>query len=622
MGQEFELPPLTLEHGTLIELAKHLGFEKVSDMGLCYGYQSMGSQAALINDLRAFKERLSFIETQLNHYNSIEVFVGNLKQKHEENLKLRQELREDLLRALNLDSTITDKDFYKILETQKQNPEVVKYQDQLNNIEDPLIDLEAFFGLLLINQSPFNYPELFEANSLLKQNVQISYVRTLPDELIQISSAENEIASETLLARQQEKHQVEQIGLVTAKYEFLQLRAFVNCLQENNPPPHPIAISIHSINHSVSIVYDQVEQCWSLIDAGAFPKVKSFKPPFEALDFAIAVRDAFPITNNNNKAIALTMNFSCTENNVEAMNTWYRQLREHPKWKKVYEVINKEQVNKLDIYGGSLLLTAVLQGDLECVNRLFQLDNLDVDLTNHNGFSALHYAVFRENTELVKWLLKHSVDTQKIDGEKPAVFLSLLSPKNKEILNLVEEAISFDKKLQEVKLYMEKLGVNSSLYIPILADIKEQRKNSIPVHDLMSQLVHLEHMLMNIEDSLKVCTKLIQENTLEHQSKLEEILDHGESLGDLLNKLHLFETDLQQMPNNVKQELIESNSLENFNILKDSYFNAKIDHYSDQHKNTESDLIQKMKNTKQTISDARTSSQDKDTDSEYDNKLS
>jgi len=69
-----------------------------------------------------------------------------------------------------------------------------------------------------------------------------------------------------------------------------------------------------------------------------------------------------------------------------------------------YDDIN---VNLQNMDGGTALHLASMSGSREVVKMLLRFKNIDINLQNNNGYTALHMAVLYKNKDIVKVLLRN-----------------------------------------------------------------------------------------------------------------------------------------------------------------------------------------------------------------------
>jgi ankyrin repeat protein len=150
-----------LSHQSLIKLLKALGFTG-NKKGVCYGLAVMGMLAVLANDLKTFNRRLEMLANiDPDH------FAAKLAAVEEKRLKQIKQHRKNLLLELNVQKEIDDREFYILLETDKDQAAVQKYHNNLKDIklseqEQDLLDSRAFLEGVMLYFSPQKFSQLFE----------------------------------------------------------------------------------------------------------------------------------------------------------------------------------------------------------------------------------------------------------------------------------------------------------------------------------------------------------------------------------------------------------------------------------------------------------------------------
>ena len=84
--------------------------------------------------------------------------------------------------------------------------------------------------------------------------------------------------------------------------------------------------------------------------------------------------------------------------------------------------IEDNRVDIADNFNRTALLNAALYGNQELVDWLIE-KGADINHSDRNGYTALHFAAQEAHTEVLKYLLKHNANpnVQDIHGNTPAV---------------------------------------------------------------------------------------------------------------------------------------------------------------------------------------------------------
>jgi ankyrin repeat protein len=106
-------------------------------------------------------------------------------------------------------------------------------------------------------------------------------------------------------------------------------------------------------------------------------------------------------------------------------------------------------VNIQDKFGQTALHWAIIRNNKEIVKLLLGKENIDVNIQNKNGKTALYWAIKNNNTEIVKLLLeKEDIDVNiQYENGKTALYWAIYN-KNTEIVKLLLEKEDIDVNIQ------------------------------------------------------------------------------------------------------------------------------------------------------------------------------
>lgn len=104
-------------------------------------------------------------------------------------------------------------------------------------------------------------------------------------------------------------------------------------------------------------------------------------------------------SKKNNNSLPINIIKLIYSNNLEDLKTW----------------INKNGKDNIDKDGKSLLIYAVIAGDLKIVDELLNLE-LNPNIKDKLGWTSLHYACQQYFPDIVETLLRHKVDIEAKDN--------------------------------------------------------------------------------------------------------------------------------------------------------------------------------------------------------------
>ena len=197
---------------------------------------------------------------------------------------------------------------------------------------------------------------------------------------------------------------------------------------------------------------------------------------------------------------------------------------------------------------GEQLLDASKSGDLVTVQRLLSRQSVDVNYTDHNGWTALTWAIINGHIEVIKALLEHNadVDIQDING-----WTALMRA-------------SYFGHIDYVRLLLEK-GANVTL----------KTKSGTTAKDLAQQRRHSEIVkLLNESNELPLMS--VNKSLKEEYQRLKMQIQHNETAKqELIHSYQLQNKILEDEMNCIKEE--NKRAKEEMAVLKDTEATLRAD---------------------------------------------
>jgi hypothetical protein len=255
----------------IVSLIEHLGYPSNKE-GMCYGISGMGIQALLCNDIATFDQRIQVI-TEYIERSSVKVLADAIRSIEQKRVARIKEFKEQLLKAINQDIKLGDKDFYLLLQDKKHSDLVKKFNLQcsfvdqsLSDVEKQLIDIRAFVEGVVFNFRPCRYSEWF-ANPVTErtQSLELSFIKTLPDKLIKQSFAtkQENACEEKGVYQEKDESLITRLKSWSGLYDKQELMTYFSLLRTHLPST---ALQLISYEHAITVFYDSQINAWRLIN--------------------------------------------------------------------------------------------------------------------------------------------------------------------------------------------------------------------------------------------------------------------------------------------------------------------------------------------------------------------
>jgi ankyrin repeat protein len=398
---------MTVTIPDIISLAKYLGYPTNKE-GLCYGISGMGIQALLCNDLSTFDQRMKIIG-ELMEQTSIKDLTQAIQTIEKKRVNRIKEFKEQLLKDLNQDVKMCARKFYLLLQREKDNNLVKKFNIQRNSVdhnlsdtEKKLVDIRAFIEGVIFNFSPYYFREWF-ANpaSIQQQNLELSFLKTLPDEFTKMSVVpqQQSATTEKGVLKEKDESLVTKLKVEVGLYDKKELITYFSLLRTYLPYT---AFHLLGYDHAITVFYDNQANCWRFIDQSSSEMYQSDG------DLAHVVMNSFKGRNS----VAFGTDIYCKNNDINKVTNRLLVLSRNLLWKKLYELRQKRSLTQ----GNStyLLYIAAENGRVDVVKTLLQYKNLTVNKSLKNGGTPLLIAANNGYVDVVKALL----DSKKLDVNK------------------------------------------------------------------------------------------------------------------------------------------------------------------------------------------------------------
>lgn len=304
-----------LTHSDIIKIMQNMGYENVSQGGVCHGFHMMGIQAFLSGGQQAFRERLNFIAQHINFKNEFDI------------LEKKKELNQ-------LSS--------------EENDLLAKY-----------LDAKSFFDGIHIYQSPTKNKMLFP-NFYTQQNIgSISkYVQSV---------ALHDVGG--LISLDSNPNVYSKIGMK----EYLDTLSSI--LKKHNVDA---AISVTSGFHSIALYFNPTsgqDGSWSIIDANHMT-LPNLPASFNHL-VAKGVCELSHIIENTKPDERFTLNFQTftTADKINKLAIAWDEFKSTDVYKNLH-LINSDKINfkRDDGLGRSLLVSALFNGNVDVVREITNKD--------------------------------------------------------------------------------------------------------------------------------------------------------------------------------------------------------------------------------------------------------
>ena len=264
--------------------------------------------------------------------------------------------------------------------------------------------------------------------------------------------------------------------------------------------------------------------------------------------------------NNNN----IKIEYENIESNIELLKYSKKGDKE-----KVLEILNntKVNINYTNEDGWTALHYACDEGNLKIAEILIKA-HIDINLKNNDKKTALHISAFRGYFDITKLLIESGADINAIDNEKNlAIHLCALNGHNELLAYLLDKKYTyiFNKNLygntpldlaknKETKMIIEK-------YIKILTNTPQKRKNSNTYYNNKKNTVKKN---FNLNNNYKN-----NNNKSQYQYKCSRIIIHKANqsqIKSLITPIHNYYIKSKNKVNNIYNFInkdIEMNKLNN-----------------------------------------------------------
>lgn len=330
--------------GFLISLGKQFGYQ-MNEGGVCHGYAHMAVQAFLLQK--------KFGGNALHEFDARMVWARGISQeKHLENYQCAV----DKLKKINLSA----RQQYPA-EKEKRDEYVQKHiYKSLTRNELLVLSLHDLFEGIELYQSARRYKQLFEKSERPKHQSPEPVAKMLVS-----VDLENQGGFVTL-------------AHFSGVYDQEEMVRYFLSLQKNAESAQlPVALTLSSLKHTITVTYDPVAQCFSLINANR-SGAGSLKNPtvFEEFDdpsrLVTAVREAFVtevgrLRGFDSLAIATAM-FVATCNIDSAkmvLRNWREAMSE-------MHTVTPYKAHLSDLVDGTWEYLAINAGDEESIRKLHQ----------------------------------------------------------------------------------------------------------------------------------------------------------------------------------------------------------------------------------------------------------
>ena len=400
--------------------------------GMCFGVALMGMQALFADDLKTFDKRLLI----LNNIR-LDEFSRKIQTITDKQVKIYQSIkkslnRSDFLDAKNILHSDEHRELKKILEEKLETVEdaindLIKQgkmhhsareavlNRRLNNLffhyffqqavetetnktmtedEKILMDVQAFFEGILIYQDPSEYSDYFgPGKTVVGQNVLCSAPLAL---------------SKTL--ENGEHGKIAQVDCFSGAYTETELiEYFTGFAESMSDAKSPIALILHSSNHTIMVSYNPVNKHFILINANTLP-TQYLKTPKE-----IANEVTLALGSHQKKVAVFSTEIFTTEINSEYAKKIIDEWKQRPTWKKIH-TITVEKTKLTDSFNTSWLHISASWGHTD-VARALIAHGADTHLeTTDSQLKPLLAAVTCNHVDIVAALLETAIDKDEINS--------------------------------------------------------------------------------------------------------------------------------------------------------------------------------------------------------------
>ena len=316
----------------LMDRIEALGYKIEDRQGVCYGLTNMAIQAWLSGNFHTFEERLNFF------YNTP-------------------------------------------IETLQ---EIAKLSG--SDVTQSVVDFRAFAEGVMLYQTPYAHPELFDEKS--KPTKQ----------------QDHRLVEPILRSREFEKlGGLDELKSFSGIYSLDELTNYFKLLSESfaGPPKlqHPIALSLMSFGHSIGVAYNPNDENhpWVLIDANQFPINRYDSDE----GIAQGVMSAFFLKNT----IAFSSTICVAKNHSLEQRVFVDKCMSNAKWQEMHEPTD-DKAELVDDGSISWLMISARNGHLDEVDKLLRNTNINPDAKDVRGWTPLFIAAQRGHVGVVNRLLQ------------------------------------------------------------------------------------------------------------------------------------------------------------------------------------------------------------------------
>lgn len=432
-------------HTKLRLLIKAMGYP-TDEQGMCYGIALMGMQAILAGQLDTFNERLINIALEIKSKGSPENLAKAIieieKKRADDLAKYRMDLLKGLAsgfknKALLKQAESDDVVFYQLLKNKElaQNPHMKMYKQKREELEmkftpeeQKLRDIRPFLQNVALISDATEFPEIFdEKEKPDRQNTEFTFVRSAPDQLLQVETKNvgQKLETKELVLFQRAatltglfvKEKSGECNELTKYFELLQTKIPSDLAP---PPCFILSDSTHTICVSCK------NNMWILIEPNNLPG-KEYK---SAADIATRVHRSF----STNEVTTFSTQVYCLNNQLAKVNTWLKEdTPQLAGWAELFNVKGKE--GKQDSKNASLLYIAAESGDLNTITALLDSKDTNINLQEKTGYTALLIAAARGFTHIVDTLLEHKADPNIVSTSNDTALTSAVEEGHTVIVN-------------------------------------------------------------------------------------------------------------------------------------------------------------------------------------------
>jgi len=179
-----------------------------------------------------------------------------------------------------------------------------------------------------------------------------------------------------------------------------------------------------------------------------------------------------------------------------------------------------KQLKPIDENGNDPLMVAIIENNLELVKKLFEEnENLDLNVKNNDGNTALHLAIKGENESILKFILNYPLKFNNRNNNNDNAITLAMNCKNENILNILLEKnpkFSFKKK-KDGKVPLV-IAVDEKKFSTAMQLIRYGATTLVKD----SEGTYILFKLLELEDEFEEIFKIEVNNKIEEKEKKEK----------------------------------------------------------------------------------------------------